>query len=175
MIVQKIFGAAILSLMAILLIATTLCAQSDIDEHRRCAQCGMDRKDYGFSRVLLRYDDGTAVGTCSLHCAAIQLDAKPALKIKSIEVADYNTRTLIDAEKAYWVIGGNKEGVMTRTATWAFADKKDAEKYIKGHGGRLGSFKESLNAVTRELPKKSGAGKMDKKGQMGNDMMHKDH
>jgi copper chaperone NosL len=45
-------------------------AQEDIKEHRDCIYCGMDRKAYGFSRMLIRYDDGTAVGVCSVHCAA---------------------------------------------------------------------------------------------------------
>lgn len=35
-------------------------------------------------------------------------------------VGDYNTKRLIDAEKAVWVIGGGKQGVMTKRAKWAF-------------------------------------------------------
>jgi len=161
---SKIFSAAILSMLAVILMTTILFALDDIEEHRRCAQCGMDRKDFGFSRVLLRHDDGTTVGTCSLHCAKMQLDANPARKVKGIEVADRNTRTLIDAKKAYWVIGGDKGGVMTKTATWAFAKNEDAATYVKEHGGRLASFNESLETVTKELPKKEGAVKMDIQG-----------
>jgi len=166
MILQKIFGAAILTLLAVLVLSTTLFAQDDIEAHRRCVQCGMDRKAYGYSRMLIRNEDGTSVGTCSLRCVAIALAAHRDRKVTSIEVGDRNTHNLIDVEKAYWVIGGDKEGVMTRTATWAFAEKKDAETYIKGHGGRLGSFKESLDAVTREFPKKSGT--VNQQGHRGN-------
>ena len=111
----------------------------------------MDRKAYGFSRVLIRYDDGTVVGVCSLHCAAIELNAHPARKVMSIEVADRDTRMLIDAEKAYWVIGGNKAGVMTRTAKWAFAEKKDAQKFLERHGGQPATFKEAFDAASREV------------------------
>jgi nitrous oxide reductase accessory protein NosL len=35
-------------------------------------------------------------------------------------VSDYNTNRLIDAKKAYWVVGGNKSGIMTKRAKWAF-------------------------------------------------------
>ncbi len=46
-------------------------AQDDIDAHRSCASCGMDRKAYGYSRMLIQYEDGAMVGTCSLHCAVV--------------------------------------------------------------------------------------------------------
>jgi copper chaperone NosL len=46
---------------------------------------------------------------------------------KAILGSDYNKKNLIEAEKAYWVIGGKNPGVMTKKAKWAFADKKDAE------------------------------------------------
>jgi copper chaperone NosL len=153
MVLHKIFGAAILSMLAVLLMAAILCAQDDIKEHRDCIHCGMDRKAYGFSRMLLHYDDGTVVGVCSLHCFAIELDANPARRVKSIEVADRDTRTLIDAAQAYWVIGGDKPGVMTKTATWAYTEKKDAEKFLKEHGGRLASYEDALDAASQEIAK----------------------
>ncbi len=153
MVIHKISGAAILSMLVFLMMATILYAQPDIEEHRHCIHCGMDRKAYGFSRMMIRYDDGTAVGLCSLHCVAVVLVANPARGVKSIEVADRDTRTLMDAEKAYWVIGGNKPGVMSKTAKWAFAEKKDAEKFLKEHGGRLASFKEALGAASQEVTK----------------------
>ncbi len=56
--------------------------QNDIDDHRSCGNCGMDRKAYGFSRMLVQYEDGTVVGTCSLHCAVVELDANPGKTVK---------------------------------------------------------------------------------------------
>jgi copper chaperone NosL len=156
MVKYKISGAAILSLLAIFILATIVCAQDDIKEHRHCTYCGMDRKAYGFSRMLLSYDDGTSVGVCSLHCLAIELQANPARKVKSIGVADRDTRILKDAEKAFWVIGGKKPGVMTMTPKWAFAENKDAEKFLKEYGGRPASFAEVLGEASRELAGETG-------------------
>jgi copper chaperone NosL len=157
MILHKISGTAILSMLAILMMATILCAQDDIDEHRGCIHCGMDRKAYGFSRMMVSYDDGTAaVGVCSLHCVVVELNANTARKVKNIDVADRDTRTLINAGKAYWVIGGNKPGVMSKTATWAYAEKKTAEKFLKEHGGSLASFKEALDVASQEITRKGG-------------------
>jgi copper chaperone NosL len=149
MVLYKTAGVAIFLLTTILVMSTSLYAQADIDANRHCFHCGMDRKAYGFSRMLLRFNDGAVVGVCSIHCAAAELDVKPARTLARIEVADRDTRLLIDAEKAFWVVGGDKPGVMTAIAKWAFADKKHAEKFVKEHGGRAVSFKEALNAATQ--------------------------
>lgn len=79
-------------------------ARDDISEHRECVRCGMDRKAYGFSRMLIVYEDGTSVGVCSLHCAVVELDANKGRTVRSLLVADRKTRLLIDAEKAVWVM-----------------------------------------------------------------------
>ena len=57
----------------------------DITKHPQCAYCGMDRKEYAYSRVLLRYSDGSEVGLCSLHCAGIDL----ALHPEKVACTDY--------------------------------------------------------------------------------------
>lgn len=126
-------------------------AQSDIEDHRSCAYCGMDRKAYGYSRMLIQYVDGTLIGVCSLHCAVVELDANQGRAVKTFLVADRDTRTLIDAEKAIWVMGGKKRGVMTQQPKWAFQTKSDAEAFIKTNGGKIVSFEEALTAARKEL------------------------
>jgi nitrous oxide reductase accessory protein NosL len=130
--------------------AAAATAQSDIEDHRSCAYCGMDRKAYGYSRMLIQYEDGTAVGVCSLHCAVSEFDANQGRKVKAILVADRDTRTLIDAEKAVWVIGGKKRGVMTQRPKWAFQSKAAAEAFIKAYGGKLVSWAEALAAARED-------------------------
>jgi copper chaperone NosL len=130
-------------------------AQSDIDSHRDCANCGMDRKAYGFSRMLIQFEDGTEIGVCSLHCALMEIDAHQGRKVKVLLVADRNTRTLIDAEKAVWVLGGKKNGVMTKRAKWAFASKDAADKFIAAYGGKIASWDEALAAAREDLAKEA--------------------
>jgi len=31
----------------------------------------MDREKFAHSRVFVQYDDGSVLGTCSIHCAAV--------------------------------------------------------------------------------------------------------
>ena len=66
-------------------------------------------------------------------------------------MADYQNKNLIDAEKAYWVIGGNKPGVMTNRAKWAFADQKAAEAFVKENGGKLASFDDAMKATYEDM------------------------
>ncbi len=101
-------------------------AQEDIKKFPSCKYCGMNREQFAHSRMLVEYDDGSSVGTCSIHCLAVDLALNIDKTPKTIQVGDYGTKNLLDAEKAIWVIGGNKMGVMTKRAKWAFAKKDDA-------------------------------------------------
>ena len=120
--------------------------QDDISATPSCKYCGMDRLKFAHSRMVIEYDDGTKVGVCSLHCAAIDLSLNIDKTPKTIWVADYNTKNLIDAEKSAWVMDPAKPGVMTRTAKWAFATNEDAVKFTKENGGHLTTFEDSLKA-----------------------------
>lgn len=138
-------------IMVMLFITGTVLAQDDIQKDPSCKYCGMDRGKFAHSRMLVTYDDGSTLGTCSIHCLAIELalniDKTPTL----IEVGDYNSKALIDAEKAFWVIGGNKSGVMTQQAKWAFEKKEDAEKFIMENNGTLATFDEAMKAAYESM------------------------
>ncbi len=134
-----------------LLVSGIAFAQDDIKKHPSCKYCGMDREKFAHSRIYIEYDDGTTEGTCSVHCAAIDLALNIDKTPKAIWVGDYNTKKLIDAEKAFWVIGGSKTGVMTKRAKWAFGKKEDAEKLISENGGNLAVFDEALKSAYEDM------------------------
>lgn len=147
---KKRFVSAILILFACFF-AAALVAQDDIQKHPACKYCGMDRDKFSFSRMLIVYDDGSTMGTCSLHCAAIDLAINIDKTPQSILVGDYQTRKLIPAEAAVWVIGGSKMGVMTKRAKWAFETKENALKYIAENGGKEATFEESMKAAYEDM------------------------
>jgi len=140
-----------LTVLTLVLTSSPGPAGDDISEHRSCAHCGMDRKAYGFSRMLVQYEDGSEVGVCSLRCAVVELDANPKRKVKAIFAADRSERTLIDAEKAVWVMGGTKRGVMTDRPKWAFASRDAAESFVKSYGGTIITWSEALAAAREDL------------------------
>jgi nitrous oxide reductase accessory protein NosL len=124
---------------------------TDIQNHPSCRYCGMDRRMYDYSRMIVEYGGGVQTGTCSIHCTAIDLALNPGKEPKALMVGDYRTKRLIDAGKSYWVIGGNRYGVMSIRGKWAFAEKEDAEEFIRDHGGKIGSFDEALQAAFEDM------------------------
>jgi nitrous oxide reductase accessory protein NosL len=163
---RTIFGFLFFSVF--LISGTYALALEKVEAPESCVHCGMDRTKFAHSRMLIEYDDGTSVGLCSLNCVAIDMDSNKDKKIKSILVADYNTKKLIDTEKAFWVIGGEKKGVMTMTPKWAFENKEDADLFIKQFGGKPGTFAEALKLAKEDMRmkgmKKSGATSPDSGG-----------
>ncbi len=141
---------AILTVLSFLAVGAAA-AQEDIKKFPSCKFCGMDREKFAHSRMFIEYDDGTAEGICSLHCAAIDLILNIDKSPKALRVGDYGAKNLIDAEKAFWIIGGGKMGVMTKRAKWAFEKKDDAEKFMKENGGKLASFDEAVKATYDDI------------------------
>jgi copper chaperone NosL len=148
---NKVSLLVVFFLGALLLSGNFLCAQEDIQKAKDCPYCGMNRGQFAHSRMLITYDDGSEVGLCSLHCAAIELSLKLDKTPSSIGVGDYNTKKLIDAEKATWVMGGNKPGVMSKNAKWAFEKKEDAQAFVTGNGGTIASFDQAMKAAYEDM------------------------
>lgn len=124
---------------------------ADVQEHATCKYCGMDRAKFASSRMLLEYDDGSKLGACSLHCVAVDLALQIDKTPTAIQVADMGTQVLVDAEKAVWVLGGKKPGVMTKRGKWAFAEKAAAKAFVKENGGRIVSFEVALKAAYEDM------------------------
>jgi nitrous oxide reductase accessory protein NosL len=149
---MKKSGLSVLTMVLYLFLLTvSVQAQEDLQKHSSCKYCGMDRKQFAHTRMLIEYDDASTVGTCSIHCAAIDLALHIEKTPKAVRVGDYNEKTLIDAEKAFWVIGGNKMGVMTRRAKWAFDKKEVAEKFIKENGGENATFDVAMKTAYEDM------------------------
>jgi len=111
----------------------------------------MDRGMFDYSRMLIEYDDGTTAPFCGLHCAAVSMASNIDKTPKSIKVADFNGKQLIDAESAFWVIGGSKPGVMSKRGKWAFEKKADAEAFITANQGTLGGFEDAMKASYEDM------------------------
>lgn len=125
--------------------------QDDIQQHKNCKTCGMSREMFSYSRVLVEYSNGTTSGTCSIRCAAVDLALNMGRVPESIQAGDFNSRQLIVADKAYWVIGGNKGGTMATRGKWAFGKKEEADSFIAKNGGMTGTFHDALKASFEDL------------------------
>ncbi len=158
-VLHKLSGAVLMKEKVVLLVvimflftaANLTFADDDTKKHPACLYCSMDRQQFAHSRMLIEYEDGTVVPLCSLHCAAVDLALKADRLPKSIRVGDYSTRDLINAESAFWILGGAKMGVMTKRAKWAFARKESAERFMSGNMGELIGFDDALKASYEDM------------------------
>ena len=145
--VQMLSGLAGL----LLLVGASGFAAEDIQKHPSCPWCGMNREQFAHSRMLIAYEDGSEAGLCSLHCAAVEWAVKLDKSVKATLVGDAKTKLLVNAEKAVWVLGGDKPGVMTKRAKWAFQEKPAAEAFIQEHGGVLASYEDVMKAAYEDM------------------------
>jgi nitrous oxide reductase accessory protein NosL len=144
-----------IAVLLVLSLGTVCLAADKVETPAECKQCGMDRTKFAHSRMIVSYTDGSSTGTCSLNCVVTDISKNKSKSVKSFQVADYNSKKLIDAKSAAWVIGGAKKGVMTQVAKWAFADKKDADAFVKAYGGKTATFDEAFKAAEKEQSDKA--------------------
>jgi copper chaperone NosL len=122
----------------------------DIRSYPACPICGMDRQQYARSRMLIDYAEGP-VGTCSIHCMGVDIAVNRHKTVRGILAADYLGGQLVPAKAAIWVIGGDRNGVMTDRAKWAFGSRADAEGFIRDHGGTLAAFDDAIKATFEDM------------------------
>src|SRR6185369_12324671 len=95
-----------ISILLLLSLGTYCLAAEKVEAPADCKQCGMDRTAFAQSRMVVTYTDGSNSGTCSLNCAVVDMKESKGKEAKSFQVADFNSKSLIDAKAATWVIGG---------------------------------------------------------------------
>jgi len=128
---------------------------NELKKYPRCVHCGMSRMMWHHSRHLVHYDDGLAVGTCSIRCLAVNLSLNLDRGVKMIWVADYGNKVkpgkLINADTATYLIGSKLSGTMTRNSKMAFSSENQASALLKSHGGSLASFEKALLAAYHDM------------------------
>lgn len=132
-----------------------LAAEKDLEKYKKCPYCGMDRKQYHHSRMLIHYSDDLADGTCSLHCAAISLSVNIDRGPKAIYVADNASpeeiKPLIEAGKAFFLVGSSLKGVMTRRSKVAYGSEAAANASRAANGGEVVEFDKALLAAHEDM------------------------
>lgn len=141
----------LLGLLILLPMIAIAAAVEPVETPPSCQQCGMDRTRFAQSRMLVIYVDGTKVGVCSINCAVAETRSHPDQAVKTLLVADYATKKLIDARSALWVVGGQVRGVMTAQPKWAFSRQADAQHFIQLNGGEVTPFATVLESTNQEV------------------------
>lgn len=128
---------------------------NDIDKYPKCPYCGMDRKQYHHSRMLVHYTDDLPDATCSLHCASLSLALNIDREPKAIYVADNASaaeiKPLVEADKATFLVGSQIKGVMTKRSKVAYGSEEAAKTAQTANGGELVNFDQALLTVYTDM------------------------
>ncbi len=118
--------------------------------HVRCDNCGMDRNKFARTRYVFDTEKGRFY-TCSIACLVV-LCMKKNVSPRNVKVAEYLRPTsMIDAEKAVFVIGSKAKGTMTKVSKIAFSDRQKAIRFTKKYGGTIATFQDALEIAKEEV------------------------
>lgn len=130
---------------------------NDIEKYTKCPYCGMDRKQFHHSRMLVQYSDDLADGTCSLHCAAISLslnvDREPKMLWVGDNAAAGEIKPLVEVDKATFLVGSKLPGVMTANSKVAYGSEDAAKAAQATNGGELVKFDQALLIAYTDMAK----------------------
>ncbi|AXH09227.1 nitrous oxide reductase [Malaciobacter halophilus] len=115
-----------------------------------CNVCGMHLVKFYKTSHAVEFKNGHKEQYCSLHCFA-KVNEKFNNLIKNVKVVNTKTLELIDAKKAFYVVGSSVKGTMSMTSKYAFLTKKDALEFQKEYGGDIKTFDEALKIATNDL------------------------
>ena len=129
--------------------------EGDIAKFPKCPYCGMDRKVFHHSRMLIQYSDDLPDATCSLHCVAISLSLNIDREPKHIWVGDNaapgEAKPLVEVDDAIFLIGSRIKGVMTKRSKVAYSDVTVARAMMAEQGGELAKFDTALLAAYTDM------------------------
>lgn len=107
-----------------------------------CYFCGMWIDQNLHTRHVVTAYDGSQIVFCSLACTVKFLKTHQN-DVKRIQVADYLSTELVDANEAVYLVDSDAPPIMSYTSFIAFRDNKVSEKFQNVHGGTIMSFVEA--------------------------------
>ncbi|WP_295021550.1 nitrous oxide reductase accessory protein NosL [Sulfurimonas sp.] len=115
-----------------------------------CPVCGMKIEDfYKTSHTSVTHNHKNRQ-YCSMRCLVVDMKEQD-IKIDDIKVVDASTQKLIDAKKAFYVVGSDVAGTMSKVSKLAFASREVAEDFNMEHGGKIVDFNTAINIAKESL------------------------
>ncbi len=113
-----------------------------------CSVCGMKLEDFYKTSYAATKEDGTITQYCSLRCLALDMQTQ---KLKDIKVIDVASQKFIPAKDAFYVVGSEIKGTMSRVSKLAFASSEDADDFSMDYNGKVVDFKTALAMANDSL------------------------
>lgn len=127
------------------------------DSKLYCPNCGMNLPKFYKTGHAVKLKDGSHRQYCSIHCLVEEMELG-VLKdkkdtIDEILVVDTNSLKMIDAKKAYYIVGSKIAGTMSMVSQYAFENIDDALAFLNTNGGEMKSFDEAYAISLEDFAK----------------------
>ena len=115
-----------------------------------CPVCGMKLESFYKTSHYAKLADGKERQYCSIRCLAVDMQ-EYTIDLSSVRVVDAKSEELLYAQSAFYVMGSDVDGTMSKVSKLAFGTKESALAFIKEHGGKLVNFGQALKAAQDSL------------------------
>ncbi|MCK4974599.1 MAG: nitrous oxide reductase accessory protein NosL [Sulfurimonas sp.] len=115
-----------------------------------CPVCGMSLKKFYKTSHTSKQKNSTPKQYCSMRCLVVDMQDNK-INIKDVKVVDASTQKLINAITAFYVVGSDIRGTMSKVSKLAFFDAESAEDFSMENGGDVVSFDKALNMAQESL------------------------
>jgi nitrous oxide reductase accessory protein NosL len=137
-------SAIIVLIFCSVLVFDVLFPVEGVTGRQECSICGMWIDQYDRTRHVAIMKDGKAEHYCSFACAAKGIEIHKG-DIKALKTADFSTKSLIDADKAYYLEGSNIPGIMSYISRIAFASRAEVQEFQQRYGGSIVTLRQALS------------------------------
>lgn len=120
------------------------------EEKHWCPICGMSIEKHYKTSHASKLENGTPRQYCSIRCLAKDKE-EYGIDDNHIQVVDAKSEKLINAKKAFYILGSKVKGTMATVSKIAFEKEDDAKEFKKKFGGKIVSFDEALEKAQKDL------------------------
>ncbi|MCK4875080.1 MAG: nitrous oxide reductase accessory protein NosL [Sulfurimonas sp.] len=122
-----------------------------VGKHKHwCPVCGMSLKKFYKTSHISKQKSSTSKQYCSMRCLVVDMQDNE-INTKDVKVVDASTQKLINAITAFYVVGSDIRGTMSKVSKLAFFDAEAAEDFSIENGGDVVSFDKALKIAQESL------------------------
>lgn len=118
-------------------------------DKEHCSICGMNLVKFYKTSHIATDEKGKVHQYCSLHCLAD--DLRKGAQLKNPKVVDAKSLKFIPVQEAYYVVGSNVKGTMSRVSKYAFKSLDDAKAFQAKHGGKIVDFHSAWERAKKDF------------------------
>ncbi len=118
------------------------------NEKYSCHLCGMHLVKF-YKTSYMAENTNRKYQYCSIHCLADHLNQ--GVELKNPQVVDVSSLKPISVLQAYYVVGSDVRGTMSRVSKYAFGTLDAAQNFQKKHGGKIMDFNGALQEAQKDF------------------------